>query len=245
MDIVRVIDQKYINNMISVSKLLKQQINLPKGWSEFNFFRCYRNNEFLILSTNLEYISHYFDYDFYNNNICHRFAEALDDGVILHSWFEKDFTHKYSQKKYNFKDGLTIVVQHQEYTNFYHFCSTKNEVMLSDVLVQEVYSFIESFHNIHKNIVDEGIKYKIYIQLHEVNDYHYERLRKTQRLMKFIQTKRFYLNDDVYLTNKEVEVLNLHIKGYSVIQLSLLLYISRDTANSHIYRLKSKFKASA
>ena len=234
-------DALYIEYMVNFSTLLKQQLKLPEYWCGFTFSRCIKNGNYIMLSTKPESISHYFEHKFYNDSVCHRFANNLDNGIIMHSWYKGSLSQEYSRKDLKYNDGITVVVRKEQYTDFYHLSSNHHEVILSDGLTQEVDSFVLSFHENHKAIVDMAMQYQYFIQLHEVNQFHLKNLDKTLRFMQFMQTGRFYINHQTYLTISEVVVLNMYTNGVIVIDISKQLNVSKETLSSHLKNIKSKF----
>lgn len=228
-------------DMTDISAPLKQF-----GIKGFSYSKICNDGRFFTLTTNTDYALHHFK-QFFN---CEYTPEDIQQGGLLEGfslWESKRDSRLWQDaNQFGLGHGLLLSVSYKSYKELFCFSSDVDNEKIkefyinnSDVLYSYTYLFKDKAYKImrqaEQNMLMTPLQYKSTCMKSRDG---------TQRLKHaFYQNatiKRFYIDDDTYLTLKEAQCLYWIAKGKSAEEIGSILSAGKRTIESHIERLKLK-----
>ncbi len=223
------------------------------GITYFCYLRRYKNGFFTFLPTAIDLGSYIFE-----------------DGVYPHTWFAglhfdelksgysfweiaKQFSVTDTQNiscqvATNFKllAGIEVIDKQNDYCDFYSFSSENVNIYFVSIhyLYQFVYYFKQECRSLLLNAHEDRLQLPAStVYLPPVPILNVSGEDAAQKNDSF-DTQRFYLNEETFLTKREVEILKKMDKGETVKCVADELCISPRTLEHHITNIKSKLNVS-
>lgn len=226
------------------------------GITYFTLDRIYMDGSRSILTTAPNWIEFYYSSEFYDLSLFEPSTLPVEKCTSYWSTMLYNPVYK-AAEDFNIAKGLTLVMKHQGYWDFYNFGTTKNNLNISDSFLSE--NFLELEHFIiyfkdkgHKLIEESG---KHIIKFKETpmdfclksNDIKLSKIKSFDVFYKETEINRYFLDGEFegeYVTRREIQIIDLLLKGKTQKEIAEQVGIKQKTIESHIARIRKKFKSS-
>ncbi len=222
----------------------------------FAFVRFYWNKTYFSLGSNRDID------DFYWDNNLNEVGGPVHDlaytptPVVVHEYANPD--SEYGRKviapireKFGLAHSVAYLRNYLGYSELVILSADEdNKTLLRDFYVHQkaIKQFIRYFKYKGKDILKAAKKQKLKYEINRPErNLHNADCPVTQeardRFMKAIQTKRYYLDgfgDETYLSRRELQCLNLAVRGYTFKKIASELFLSARTVEAHINSVRNK-----
>lgn len=176
-------------------------------------------------------------------------ASVAQDGNFLWQSFQDSEAIEFSQQQYDYAHCLACVQKHDGYIETIVFAAPTANRQINNFYLNH-YDILEKFMLYFKSkaadLINEAKASSVALpsEMHpkiKLNDY------DTDNLEKFIKPKRVQVkgnNGPVYLTEKEMNVLKLYVRGISTKEIATRVFRSQKTVEYHISSAKKKLAVS-
>ncbi len=224
------------------------------GITYFNYIKIYNDGSRELLTSNAEWIDHFYKYSLYKSVGAIDIEYLLPKGYFLWSELKTDDAI-YSQGRefFNIDNGISFVSKQKDSTTLYIFASTRDDHSINSFYVRNIdlfKRFILYFQDKGANLLNQAAKNRIYLPEKQViidREFKKVILSGNERRKFFEETniERFFLpnsDDDLYLTKREAECAAYMLDGATAKQIGKQLGISFRTVESHLNQMKEKLK---
>ncbi len=196
---------------------------------------------------------------YYEKNLftyCGLVKHYLPEGVFLTHWLNDERIFSVD-RMFNMSPGLVIIEHHDQFAEYFHFSMTADkEGKMPELLnyINYLYRFIAYFKDSVSSLIEEGHKSRYEFPVLNIFKDYYQKFPKTcdcnkdlltqSCLNEFIRNtefKRFYLDfKNNYLTQRELDVLDLLKRGKNTQKICKQLAVSSKTIEMHVKNIKDK-----
>jgi DNA-binding CsgD family transcriptional regulator len=223
------------------------------GLSYFTFDRTYQDGSHLRLTNAGAWIESYYRTELYKKAIFEKDPKMFFNGYVFWDWLCREPVYS-AAAEHNIEHGLTITEKHEDYADFFHIGTTRENSLSQEKLLAHIdyfYRFIAYFKQQARHLIQEaeatrfilGTPPNTEISVRDLNSDH--SLSSVGEFLKNTDVSRIYLGEDfnnTYLTRQEINILHLLTNGLKNTLIAQELSISERTLESHIKNIKEKFK---
>src|SRR3990172_10335885 len=101
------------------------------GLSYFTFDRTYQDGSHLRLTNAGQWIESYYRTELYKRAIFEKDPRLFSNGFVFWSWLNREPIYS-AAAEHNIEHGLTIIEKHDQYADFYHFGTARNNFILPE-----------------------------------------------------------------------------------------------------------------
>ncbi len=204
--------------------------------SYFIFARFYKDGAHICLPSNASWHKHFWDKQYHKNS-----NDRLSNG--FHFWTlntELNKANLEAKQFFNMDNKLDLVEEFEDYYDVFGFASIGESIKTLDFYLNQQ-EILRKFSLYFKDQAQELIKTadkkenRLYIaEIKNLHDKNENKIDTNLRIKKF----RF---GNIILTEKEMKVLSLVIRGRAAVEISQQLNVSPKTIESYVQALKNKF----
>lgn len=145
--------------------------------------------------------------------------------------------------------GFTMTTKLQDSHEVFHFGGNKNNPQLINFFLNKEYilkRFILYFKDKLDHLIKQCEKKRIVLVKDNISDIQknisYSKMSISQKFSESMPIDKYYLGEDshTYLTKREIECLKWHFAGKTAYDISMLLNISKRTAEIHLENSRHK-----
>ncbi|MBS0357826.1 MAG: response regulator transcription factor [Proteobacteria bacterium] len=222
----------------------------------FCYLRRYKNGHFTFLPSEISFGSYLFEDGYYTHSW---FAGASFDELKSGCTFwdiirqvSSDESNVISQKlsqSFKLSYGVEIIEKNREYCDFYSFSGNKASIYFTrmNILYQFIYYFREKCRTLLLDAYAEKLQLynqSVTLAFIPIINVGLDDAKNNEPLF---DVNRYYLSgkyEGIFLTNREVEILEKLEEGKSIKCLAESLYISFRTFEHHVTNIKDKLQVS-
>ena len=200
-----------------------------------NYIRVLPDGKVTYLCDNVHWLKNYLQQHYPSLGAFEQNTEFREEQHVLWSALsDTDPVVIDSREMFNINHGITLVRYHQGAYDFFNFGTNKVEAHAKEMLTSEqerLNQFILEFYDKAQGLITQADQHALDLELFNANTPNKP------------ANKRFYLgpkHNYEYLTQRELDVLQLMLQGFSIPELSARLFISTRTAEKHVENLKTK-----
>ena len=206
----------------------------------FHYMKSYENGAMATLCTNSHWLEHYYSEQYYKISTFRNSPANYDEQYFLTSALQSSRPIvRDALEGFEIGSGIALVYPSKDHVETFLFCTGTNS--------EDPYQFFFNHLDILKNFVlffrdqgrkllDEASKNRILLPLPREKT----TLIRSKNEVNF-PVKRYYINDETYLTSKEIDCLRYLAEGKSHEEIGLILNNSKRTIDVHVDNLKNKF----
>lgn len=198
------------------------------AWAEFYYFKDYKNI-FLINYEMMESIAGY--------------------QYILFNSYPENIGLKNLRDYCGLGQGIILINQEKNYRDFYVFAGAEGDHKILDYFVNNIPAlkkFIYYFKEKGADIIAETNKNLIYLPDIDVeNNIELKNKKNLELFLRKINTNRFIISQDIYLTKKQMECSFYSIQGKTNKEIGVYLNISFRTVEDYLKQARKKLKCSS
>ena len=223
-----------------------QEICQPLKKFKINYFDyCvfYPDDSGIILTTDQNWVEHYFKNKFHigatiHHEGIHLWTSYIEDKVILdaRNGFGKDY-------------GLSVFKKHENCVEYFDIATHENNHGIVDFYFNHL-DLLEQFLNYFKYkaapIIKKANKQRLIIPQQMKGTPQNEFDIRKQNFLEEIQVNKVFLSSEInnlYLTKREIETIKIYLKGYSAKEIAKQMSLSPRTIEYHLANIKHKFNA--
>lgn len=216
------------------------------GINYFRLFRVFSDKSFIFFVSNPEWLHHFYKSDYHTVawfDSAPPFSFKSNYTVWDLRKQEENVVGIDARKNFNIDHGITIIEKNADHVDFYDFTSpipSINELYLNHIDV--LHRFIFLFKQKAASLLIDAEKQKIIVEQPYANCLETTSITPEMREDFISQTElnRFYINNDVYLTLRELECMSFILKGMSLKEAARELNVSVRTVDSYLQQVKTK-----
>lgn len=207
-----------------------------------HYIRAYKDGTQACLCSNANWLEHYFKKDYHKLSAFRSFNGDCNEMYLITSELKRSQPIiKDATERFRIGPGIAIVSSTNNWTETVLFCSDIDyenpyQYLFNhlDILKKFILFFKDQGHSLLKDactnkIILPPVSFDLNNAVAE-KDY-----QDTQ-----FPTKRYYINNDIYLTCKEVACLHYLSEGNSCKEIAQILHNSTRTITTHIENIKTK-----
>lgn len=235
--------EKVKYSLQNFSNILINQLSI----NFLGYRRLYNNNKVLVIATNniLE--------EFYHKSnmvmtasLLRKIYETSVENYQVHYWADK-INGPLCQKLYdsNLWHGISIYKKSKDYTEIFSFCTTRENREMINFYINHLSVFEKIILYIKANLKDLTSAVQNFILnteeiLKYENKIDQEKNKKEiESFLQEIQVKKYFIGRDIYITQKQLEILRYLYKGKSTKEIAWTLNTSSRTIETHISNIKN------
>jgi DNA-binding CsgD family transcriptional regulator len=220
------------------------------GISYFTLYRVYKDGYRSIYTNNPDWIHFYYLNSYYKNagiNLEKTPTEFVFWSTVKNINIMRQRDASLAANGFGIYQGVTLIAKEERYVDFYSFGATNDRADTEKWLIYNLdllKRFIYYFRSTAVNILRQSEQNKIYVPNSKdflilgtvVNP---EDSKKAE-FLRATQINKFYINDDVYLTKREIDCAKKMIIGSSIKETARELKLSPRTVEEYINNIKIK-----
>ncbi|PRP72301.1 hypothetical protein BUE93_02360 [Chromobacterium amazonense] len=233
------------NQVIEFSRPLKS-FNIDY----FTFDRHYKDGSRVALTNSADWIIHYWRKEMFRLAIFESAPDSFSSGHVFWSWLKREPIYS-AAAEFGIDNGVTLIEQHHEYCDFFHFGSIHNNALNNDALLRHM-PVLQRFCGLFTYKLSDAIalatKHRIVVpgtasaaRPEQINPSMLD--TDFSMLLERRDVSRIYLGEaynNAYLTKKEISLMQRLILGDSCQEAAEQLSISCDAINKHIKNIKDR-----
>lgn len=172
--------------------------------------------------------------------------KLFDNGVFLWNTLDCQPIHQAIKEDFGVDHGLVTVYKHSDSNEFFHFGTCSGACEFSDLYLNHfelftrfIFYFKDKTKKLRKQLEENRIILPDKSGLDNVINSG-TGLFDRDTFVSLTPIDTCYINDDVYLTKREIECLKLHLTGKTAIEIARVLFISTRTVEVHLENIKRK-----
>lgn len=218
--------------------------------------RLYPDGYRASLSNRSDWINHYYNQGYYNVSKCDRHPSCYDSGYTIWDLWEKNtdshtIVGRDSKENFNLGHGISFILQNGNFCDIFDFCSHASDYDINGYYIHNIMllkEFINYFYDQAEQLIEDAVKSKFKIEYDKaINIYKEEPdlvIIPFQRDFNYL-FEDSYLNSQIStLSKRHLECLKWLIKGKTIVEIAMLLGISKRTVEKHIDAIKNKLECS-
>lgn len=214
--------------------------------TDINYFiycRFYDDGTLCSFPSNTEWHKHFMEKEYFSNKL--RMKEGLHLWTSQEEYSEANIV---AREQFDIDNKFEIVERGRDYYDVYGFASSKGKNRIVDYYINNI-DYLKKFSLYFKNearkLIEESKKMENRLIIsHEVPDVVLEESSKYSDDFMHNRIKHYYLNTkdsvDLYLTNREAEILLYTLQQRSASEISEILHLSPKTVESYLASAKEK-----
>lgn len=217
------------------------------GINYFTFDRTYNDGSHVKLTTAGAWIEHYYREKLYNACIFEIDHKLFAKGYLFWSWLNREPLYS-AASLFDIDHGFTIIQPQEDCCDFFNFGTSRNNPISKHTLLSQMenfYHFVSLFYDKAQRIINEAARTRFILPIKSQTEIYFDQLRDIHKPKSIKSIQRLYLGEkfeNVYLTNKEIQIL-FHLKdGAHVPEVAKKLDMSIRTAETHVNHIKEKLK---
>jgi DNA-binding CsgD family transcriptional regulator len=237
----------------SVKAICKPLYHL--GINYFTLDRIHLNGSRSILTTDPKWIEFYYGSEFYDLSLFEPSTLPTEKCTSYWSAMLDNPVYK-AAEEFDIAKGVTLIIKHPGYWDFYSFGTIKNNSNMSDSFLAnnaaELDRFILYFKDKGRKLIEESSKH--IIQFNQLpmdfclqsNDITLSKITSCDQFYKETKINRYFLDGEFegeYITKKEIQIIDLLLQGKTQREISEKVHITQKTIESHIAHIRKKFKS--
>lgn len=235
-----------VSDVKRISEPLLKQI----GITYFTFDRTYQDGSHIRLTTAGKWIETYYREKLYDTAIFEKNPRMFTNSHVFWSWLQREPIYS-AASAHDIDHGLTIIEPHETYTDFFHFGTPCHKGVSQEKLSSEIknlHFFIALFREKAKDFLEQAHRERFILHiksLTHINLMDFKGKIFDSNILRRPEVTRLYLGDEfdnMYLTKKEIEVLDMLTSGTTSVDIANQLVLSEKTVESHVKRIKEKLK---
>lgn len=232
-------------NIIDICKPLEERFNI----NYYLYVRDYKDGRRIWFTTNGKWTEYFYQHELYQVSAFENSFIPYKPGYYLWSTLPGQKVFNIA-REFNIDHGMTIVTDHQDYYEFFHFATTpENNAAVNfymnhmDILQKFMGYFVDKAKDIikkadkmivdvpHPTIVETAAQNTIELD-YPVNDF-----------LSSIDNGKYCLKnltEEIHITKREADCLTWFLKGKTMEEIALLENISKRTVETYTDQIKRK-----
>lgn len=245
---------KYSKNLISAVPEITsicQHLFEQSEISSFDFIRLFKDGSCIVVSTKKGLIEFFMEKEypilpelntmFKSKHPGEKFSWVESSVYTPNSWQELVYNLR---RYFDIDHCLAIMKKYATYLDvFYFYTKPDNQSIIQFYLNNEHFfeSFIFYFQDIAKDVIGKLQKHKIFLPEHMLpSDVTALFKQSEKRKSSLISPRKFFLNENQYVTKNELKVIRLLIAGHTIKEAALEIGISPRTVETYLRNAKTR-----